>query len=56
MRSKVAHSFGELFPLPKEAGGAALERMEAIVALDRILDELMEPDLEPATTFDPNEA
>jgi len=56
MRSKVAQSFGELFSLPKGASGATRERIEAIVALDRILHELIEPDLEPATTFDPNEA
>jgi hypothetical protein len=53
MRSKVQHSLGELFSLPKGLGEAAMERIEAIVALDRSLDGLIEPDLEPATTFEP---
>ena len=53
MRSKVSRSFGELFSLPKGASEAAMERIDAILALDQILGELIEPDLEPATAFEP---
>ena len=38
---------------PERVSEAAMERMDAIVALDRKLGGLIEPDLEPATTFEP---
>jgi hypothetical protein len=53
MRSKVSRPFGELFSLPKGASEAAMERIDAILALDQILGGLIEPNLEPATTFEP---
>jgi len=52
MRSKVPH-LDELFSLPKGGSKAAMERIDAIVALDRKLGGLIDPDLEPATTFEP---
>ena len=52
MRSKVPH-LDELFSLPKGGSEAAMERIDAIVALDQDLGPI-EPDLEPATTFEPD--
>jgi len=52
MTSKVPH-LRELFSLPEGVSEAAMERIDAIVALDRKLGGLIEPDLEPATTFEP---
>jgi len=52
MRSKDP-PLRELFSLPERVSEAAMERMDAIVALDRKLGGLIEPDLEPATTFEP---
>ena len=53
MRSKIAHPFEELFSLPKGVSEAAMDKVDAIVALDRKLGGLIDPDLEPATTFEP---
>ena len=54
MRSEIAHPFEELFSLPKGVSEAAMDKVDAIVALDRNLGGLIEPNLEPATTFEPD--